>query len=660
MTNRKELTQNEIDSVVSHLRIHKRVRERSGNHVIADCPSCGKKAKLYVNTDTGMYDCKAGKCQVSGNLFGLANLLNVRVRENRLVDGAATVLAASFMKGAGKRLVPAANGKGLSLDYFTRLVDDMLEGDERMMPALDYLHGRGFDDVTIQHFRLSPWKLPKRKDVPAELGIAIPVIVGDKTPFAKLRNLQDGKKRRFERTTGGDSALYNGDAVRNCRQVILCEAELDACSIWQLGHTNVAATSLGAKRELPAEWLHQLSAADDMVLWYDDDEAGQQAVSGLLVQLGIERCRIARLDAADGLLEKHPGIKDANDLLRLDEDEDTLRAWTKQIIDRAKPIDQDDVVSISELAAGVLPSLDQDPLGVPWKLDALNGLLKGCRGGEVTTITGHSGHGKTSFASFLAEGLADHFPVLLTSFENGPTNLVRKVFQREFGRPISTIKTEAHLEEAQLTLQKALANPNLFVANVEGRQDKAKFFAMCRWAAKRLGVKAILVDHMHYFARDRADQGNEHIEKLAQDLKNEVAKKLNVHVINCCHVNAAVDEVKIPSGGNLKGGSGVKQEADNGITVYRSKDLNGSGRDRDLKLRDGAGRPVSVTLGPTQTLVYVWKTRHEEAEEGVFVADFSRSNLTYSSPKVEADTPAETLAAQMDELDEEDDLFGGF
>ena len=73
-----------------------------------------------------------------------------------------------------------------------------------------------------------------------------------------------------------------------------------------------------------------------------------------------------------------------------------------------------------------------------------------------------------------------------------------------------------------------------------------------------------------------------------------------------------------------------------------------------------AGRPVSVTLGPTQTLVYVWKTRHEEAEEGVFVADFSRSNLTYSSPTVEADTPAETLAAQMDELDEEDDLFGGF
>jgi len=654
----KEATQSEIDSVVSHLRIHKRVRERSGNHVIADCPDCGRKAKCYVNTDNGFWDCK--RCEVSGNIFTLANILNVRVRENRIVEGAATVLANSFMKSAGtKRQRPAVNGKGLSPDYFARISSDMLEGDERMSESLEYLRGRGFDDVTITHFSLSPWTLNKRGDnTPKEAGIAIPYLVDGKTPFAKLRNLRFGDKRRFERTAGGESTLYNGDGVRNCKQIILVEAELDTCAVWQMGATNVAGTSLGAKKELPGEWLHQISVADDIVLWYDDDEAGQQAVSGLLVQLGIERCRVASMSAAKGLLEKHPGVKDAADILKLDEPEEVKEAWMRQIIDFAKPIDQDDIVSISELAHSILPSLDKSPLGVSWCLDGMNDLLRGCRGGEVTTITGHSGHGKTTFASFLAEGLSEHFPVLLTSFENGPTNLVKKVFQREFGRPISTIKTQEQLDDAQITLQKALANPNLFVANVEGRQDKEKFFAMCKWAAKRLGVRAVLVDHMHYFSKDKGDQGNEHIEKLAQDLKNEVAKKLDIHVINCCHVNAAIDEVKIPSGGNLKGGSGVKQECDNGITVYRSKDLNGGGRARDLKLRDGAGRPLSVTLGPEQTLVYVWKTREEEAKEGVFVVDFNRGSLQYTSPKVV------NVEATEEEPEEEfggrENLFGDF
>lgn len=648
---KKEPTQSEIDSVASHLV----VRGKSGCHLVADCPACSKKEKLYFNTRTGKWDCKAGKCGEAGSLFRLATILNIEVRQNRLIEGPGTHLVAHFQANAHKTVKGVVrNAKNFNLDYVTRLVDDMLEGDERMLESLEYMHSRGFDDTTIQHFRLCPWRMPKTKDLAAEPGIAIPYIVDGKVPLAKLRNLKSGKKRRFTRTKGKDSLLFNGQAIRNCREVILMEAELDAISVWQLGQTNVAATSLGAKKELPADWLHQLSRADRIVLWYDDDEAGQEAVAGLLVQLGTHRCDIATLSSAKGLLEEHPDVKDANDILMLDVDEDRKREWVKQIVSGAKPVEQTDLVQIQALAHAVLPTdLSVSPLGIPTGLSGLDNLVRGWRPSETTIFTGHSGHGKTTFASWCAEYVARTHPVLMTSFENGPEDIASKRFQREFKRPISSIKTEEDLAEAHSVLERALENPNLFIANVRGQQDKQKFFDMVRWGVARLGIRYVLVDHLGYFKYDPM-KGSEyrHIQDLVQELA-ELAKELKIHIWIVAHVNGAVDERSVPMGGNLKGGSAVKQEADQGITVYRNFDLTGSTGEKDLKVRDGAGRVIKVTLGPKQSLIYVWKKRHVEANVGVFVADFNPGSLTYSSPY-------QASEADEDELGEIDDPQAGF
>jgi hypothetical protein len=46
----------------------------SGDNSFADCPFCSGRNKLYIDTETGLWDCKAGACGRRGNIFTYMNL----------------------------------------------------------------------------------------------------------------------------------------------------------------------------------------------------------------------------------------------------------------------------------------------------------------------------------------------------------------------------------------------------------------------------------------------------------------------------------------------------------------------------------------------------------------------------------------------------------
>ena len=68
------------------------------------------------------------------------------------------------------------------------------------------------------------------------------------------------------------------------------------------------------------------------------------------------------------------------------------------------------------------------------------------------------------------------------------------------------------------------------------------------------------------------------------------------------------------------------------MTVYRAVDMAGNPVTRHLKLRDGSGRRIEVDLAPDQSMIYVWKARHEEAKEGSCILNFSQNSLSYIEP----------------------------
>jgi len=614
----------EIENLINHrLRIHKRVSESSGPHVIADCvsPGCPSPARhLYVNESTGMWDCK--RCGASGSLWGLADLLGVRIRGSSLVVGAASVLMNHFQDlqdpSRDKQPKPTKTARGLSLDRLQTAHDRLfLEGDKAGGMVLDYLRFRGFDDSTIAKFKLCVSWIGK------EPAVGIPYLEGDKIPLMKMRNLARGKEgRKFMRTKGSHSGIFNVDAIQDCDQVVLCEGEFDAISLWQMGITNVASTSLGAKKDLPSSWLLALAGARDIVLFYDQDDAGQEATAGLISQLGSHRCRIATVP--DGV-----EAKDANDLLRLGTSQSEMRA----IIDSAKPIENTSITTPAAYQDAVLGDIElgKSGLGLPTGWTSLDRLVRGWRPKELTVLTGHTGHGKSTWLFDAAYQLAkEGVPVLMSAFENGPESIARKVFRKSFGRAPSEINSEEELEEAIQAVRQLDRDP-IYLMDFYGRKKLESVKDAITYAVYRLGVRHVVLDHLHFFlSRPAGSDEREHIDQVCMDLVS-LTRELGIHIWLVVHPRGAVGLDVIPTGDSLKGSSTPKQVADLGLTVYRSIDVLGDSQDA-AQIRDANGKKVDLQMGSDDALIYCWKARHDEAKEGATVLNFRKGDLSYSEP----------------------------
>lgn len=629
----QEITPEDVSRIVSgHLSVRKTVSESSGEHAIADCPLCGKTGHFYINLGSGLWDCK--RCGESGNLYSLGNALGVRVREPSLVKSASSLLR-------GGKPKPGQKGTGFPLERAIASSERLFDpADREGSEVLSYLMGRGFSEEAIRRFRLGAVHLPG-----GELGVGIPYIVGDRVELVKMRNLvagksEDGRKRRFARTKGSASLLFNAEHIRDAKRVVLVEGELDAVSLWQLGITTVAATSLGAKSKLPREWIEALASAEDIVLLYDNDEAGSEAVAGLVEQLGTYRTRIASFDSVPELRERYLElVKDANDLLGIihaGEEEETVRTWARRIIERARGMENERIQRPSAYADHVAEEINrgEQSLGISTGWPGLDKLLRGWRTPELTVITGHTGHGKSTWALAAAAHLAGKGEAVLTSaFENGPSAIARKLFQQKYGRPISSISSDIDRERAFEVLARLDEDP-IYVLDIYGQSDLGTILDGIKYARTRLGVRFVLLDHLHFFLkRPHGQEEREYIDEVLMALV-KATRELDVHIWLVGHPRGAVDQTTIPTGDSMKGSSSIKQIADNGITVYRPVDMQGDPTPRRLSLRDAQGRKVDLELSPLNSLVYVWKARHDDAREGSVILDFNSRNLRYTEPRV--------------------------
>ena len=643
---RSDPTTSEIQSVVRHLVVHKEVREASGPHAIADCPACGKKKKLYVNLDTGAWDCKAGECSEAGGLFHLANILGVRVREKRLVRSSAAVLVNAIGpdKYRQTKAKPKRPSAVVPLAAIEKRAAEIWES-----PAADvlaYLRDRGLDDVAIRHWRLCTAELRARDGLPTETGIAFPYVDDGKVTMVKMRNLTSNKKlRRYERVRGGESALYGADNIRNRKRVVLVEGEMDAISVWQCGVTAVASTSLGAKPTIPEQWRELLTHAEDIILWYDDDEAGEDAVAGLIDVFGTHRVRIAKIpdDVAEdieALTGSRP--KDANDLVRAGVEPSVIR----EIIDRAFSVEATTVQRSTAFSDSIMMMLDgaSQSLGIRTPWPSLTAKLRGVRPGELTLVTGHTRHGKSTWLTALLDGMAgEDCPVLLSALEDSPESLFRKLFRSRFGRPVSSMR-EADRDRVVEIIARMDSQP-IYIMDHFGRTPMQSVIDAIRYAKRRCGVKAVMVDHIGFFEQTTS-RGVDHLDDVLMTLR-ETARDEAVHVFAIAHPHGRIDELTVPGPGSIKGTSGAKQLCDNGITVYRPASPFGNIQTQADKIKDESGRKIPVDLGKNDVLINVWKARHDEAHEGWMVMKFNGASLTY----------ADTLDDEIEKQEEEEELI---
>jgi DNA primase catalytic core len=107
---------------------------------------------------------------------------------------------------------------------------------------------------------------------------------------------------------GEHRAVWNAAALSGQKEWLLCEALLDALTLWCAGFRNVTA-SYGVNGFTPAHWqLLDALKPERIVLCYDNDDAGNTAAAKLAEQLTAKGVRVVRA--------KLPPGKDLNDVAR--------------------------------------------------------------------------------------------------------------------------------------------------------------------------------------------------------------------------------------------------------------------------------------------------------------------------------------------------------
>ena len=163
-------------------------------------------------------------------------------------------------------------------------------------PGREYLHGRGLEDVTVDHFQLgylphdrhedpAAWGLPEDADpvfLPA--GIVIPWHVDGHVWRLNIRRLHGTPK--YIGPAGWKNAMFNAEAWPLHLPAVLAEGEIDAMMIHQhaagLVHPLATGSAAGARLQ---RWYYLLGAVDRVLLAFDDDPAGDTAAEAWRVLL---------------------------------------------------------------------------------------------------------------------------------------------------------------------------------------------------------------------------------------------------------------------------------------------------------------------------------------------------------------------------------------
>lgn len=208
----------------------------------------------------------------------------------------------------------------------------------------------------------------------------------------------------------------------NGKKLIITEGEFDALSVAEANGCKYPVVSLlnGAQSVTKQfkdayKFIHSF---DEIILWFDDDEAGQAAV-----EAAAEVCDIGKVK----VIKTPLGYKDANALLQ-----DGHVKAINDAVWQAEKYSPAGFVSLSSLKKEVLAPVDW---GIPWIFPEITQWTYGRRSGETYFFGAGTGVGKTDFfTQQAAADVAAGRKVAILSFEQTPKEVAKRLAGKYAGK----------------------------------------------------------------------------------------------------------------------------------------------------------------------------------------------------------------------------------
>ena len=389
------------------------------------------------------------------------------------------------------------------------------------------------------------------------------------------------------------------------KQIIITEGELDAATYAEMYPTwdvvSLPSGAAGAKKAVQKNYEF-LQGYESIILWFDNDDAGQDAAKAAASVLPPGKVFIARLEGYKDLSEAWQD----NNRKAIDE-----AFWSK------KPFRPDGIIegkNLLELVTTPQPPSDHD-----YPFQGLQGKLHGIRYGELTTITAGSGIGKSSFCRELATSL------LQAGERVGYLALEESNRRTALGLMSVAVGKSLHLgtpsrEELTEAFDHSMANWNLYLFDGFGSYDPDVIYNRIEYLASGLDCKIIFLDHLSILLSGLDGDERRMIDTTMTRLRSLV-ERTGIALFLVSHLKRTTGDKNHEEGarvtlGQLRGSAAIAQLSDSVIGLERDQQSDQAGGITTVRvLKNRYSGETGVACALTYNLETCKFDEHEPEEE---------------------------------------------
>ena len=341
--------------------------------------------------------------------------------------------------------------------------------------------------------------------------------------------LRDTNKTFFWQGSSTGTGLFGQQLFQEGgKYITITEGECDAMAAYELLGSKWPVVSLkngaaGAVRDIKSS-LEFLEKFDKIVINFDSDTPGREAAR-----------KAARLfTPGKALIMNLPEeFKDANDMLRSGNHKAYTIAWWA-----SKTYTPSGIMSAKDIMSKYHDRPEKESIPYPWH--GLNDKLYGLRTGELVTVTGGTGLGKSSITRelehWLIKNTQDNVGIIALEEDYYNTADCLVSIEANARLYIDHIRKEYPKDELDNMLANLFGDDRVWIHSHFGSNDIDEIFAKVRYMIVGLDCKWVVVDHLHMLLSASAE-GDERrtIDTIMHKLRS-IVEETNAGLILVSHL----------------------------------------------------------------------------------------------------------------------------
>ncbi|MDB4575373.1 toprim domain-containing protein [bacterium] len=376
-------------------------------------------------------------------------------------------------------------------------------------------------------------------------------------PYSDCYKVRELPKQFKWNESQSSKALFGREKFAGAgRRLIIAEGEIDALSIAEASYLRynkfypVCGVSSSVMAKSLAEDRAWIRSFKEVVLMFDNDDAGEKATREAAKIIGFDKVKMAKFQR-----------NDANDLLRNDGPEVIMTT----VFD-AEPYIPSGIITSKDIWTALEEYDKMESIPYPPCMQGVNLKLKGLRGGEITLFISGTGSGKSTLLREIGLELLETGTEKLgvVSLEESPAETARKFSGMAIKR--NPALEEIPLEELKVGFDKVFGDDRVMLLDHQGSMNDSSIMDKLEYMCL-MGCKYLFIDHITILVSEGVDnlQGLEAQDKVMNDLLRLVKKYPDVWIGLVSHLRKApsggtsFEEGQLPTLDDIRGSGSIKQ-----------------------------------------------------------------------------------------------------